>query len=139
MRMKEKEKILQQHPYKIWEGKDGKWYTYLSDENKGRVKKSSKELIENIIISYYKGIQKEKRSISFKKRYNIWVQRQLDCKVSNNTVNKYNCDYKRFFQDSSIELEEISSITDEMLYSFLVNRIKQKNYLIEQQSQCLEC
>ncbi len=57
------------------------------------------------------------------------MQRQLDCKVSNNTVNKYNCDYKRFFQDSSIELEEISSITDEMLYSFLVNRIKQKNYL----------
>ncbi len=47
MRMKEKEKILQQHPYKIWEGKDGKWYTYLSDENKGRVKKSSKESIEN--------------------------------------------------------------------------------------------
>jgi len=35
MRMKEQQRILRQHPYKIWEGKDGKWYTYLPDEKKG--------------------------------------------------------------------------------------------------------
>ena len=34
--MKRKE-LLDKHPYKIWEGKDGKWYTYLPDEKKGRV------------------------------------------------------------------------------------------------------
>lgn len=127
MRMKENQNFLQQHPYKIWEGKDGKWYTYLLDENKGRVKKkkNSKSEIESVIIKYYKSIKKN--SVLFKDRYEVWVQRQLDCGVSNNTVNKYNCDYIRFFESSPIEFKKINDIDDEMLYSFLVNRIKQKN------------
>ena len=36
--MKRKE-LLDKHPYKIWEGKDGKWYTYLPDEKKGSVQR----------------------------------------------------------------------------------------------------
>ena len=30
-----KEELLKKHPYKIWEGKEGEWYTYLPDEKKG--------------------------------------------------------------------------------------------------------
>jgi hypothetical protein len=35
--MKKRQEILKKHIYKIYEGKDGKWYTYLPDEEKGRV------------------------------------------------------------------------------------------------------
>ncbi len=31
--MKRKE-LLEKHPYKIWQGKDGEWYTYLPDDKK---------------------------------------------------------------------------------------------------------
>lgn len=34
-----RDELLKKHPYKIWQGKDGKWYTYLPDDKKGRVKK----------------------------------------------------------------------------------------------------
>ena len=40
--MQKRKEILEKHPYKIWEGKDGKWYTYLPDEENGRVLKKRK-------------------------------------------------------------------------------------------------
>ena len=39
--MKRKE-LLEKHPYKIWEGKDGKWYTYLPAQGGGRALKKRK-------------------------------------------------------------------------------------------------
>lgn len=36
IQMEKRKELLRKHPYEIWEGKDGKWHTYLPDENKGR-------------------------------------------------------------------------------------------------------
>lgn len=41
--MREKEELLSKHPYKIWGSKDGKWYTYLPDESRGRILKKKKQ------------------------------------------------------------------------------------------------
>ncbi len=119
MESMKRDEFLKKHQYKIWQGKDGKWYTYLPDDKKGRVKKkkSSKKEIENVVIEYYKNLKMEPV---------IFKQRQLDCGVSNNTMNRYNCDYVRFFEDSTIEFMDISKIDDEILYCFLINRIRQK-------------
>lgn len=45
--MKKRQELLNNHPYKIWEGSNGKWYTYLPDEKKGRIlkKKSTKSCL----------------------------------------------------------------------------------------------
>lgn len=53
--MKRKE-LLEKHPYKIWQGKDSKWYTYLPDDKKGRVQRerNSQKGIEDIVIAYWK-------------------------------------------------------------------------------------
>ena len=40
--MKKRQELLNSHPYKIWMGSNGKWYTYLPDEEKGRVFKKEK-------------------------------------------------------------------------------------------------
>ena len=37
--MEEKRKIIEQHKYKIWEGKDGKWRTYLPEINNDKASK----------------------------------------------------------------------------------------------------
>ena len=37
--MKKRQELINNHPYKIWEGSNGKWYTYLPDEMKGRILK----------------------------------------------------------------------------------------------------
>lgn len=52
--MKKRQELLDNHPYKIWCGSNGKWYTYLPDETKGRVlkKKSTRKDIEDVVIIY---------------------------------------------------------------------------------------
>ena len=56
--MAERDKYLQQHPYKIWQGKDGKWRTYLPDKTKanGRklIKRTSEEDIKKEVAKYYR-------------------------------------------------------------------------------------
>ena len=37
--MKKRQELLNNHSYKIWCGSNGKWYTYLPDDNKGRILK----------------------------------------------------------------------------------------------------
>ncbi len=32
MEAMKREELLEKHPYKIWQGKDEKWYTYLPDD-----------------------------------------------------------------------------------------------------------
>lgn len=54
-----KNEVLEKHPYAVWKGKNGFWYTYLpnSTKSKGRELKKRKQEddIYDLIISYYKG------------------------------------------------------------------------------------
>ena len=56
--MKKRQELLNNHPYKIWCGSNGKWYTYLPDETKGRIlkKKSTKKDIEDVVIKYQESV-----------------------------------------------------------------------------------
>ena len=73
--MKRKE-LLEKHPYKIWQGKDGKWYTYLPDDKKGRVlrKKTSQKSIEDDVIAYLKT---ELENPTITEVFNEWNDRRL--------------------------------------------------------------
>ena len=44
--MAKNKELLEKHPYTIYQGKNGKWCTYLPDEKKGRVfrKRNTKEI-----------------------------------------------------------------------------------------------
>ena len=58
LEMKKRQELLKNHPYKIWCGSNGKWYTYLPDEEKGRIlkKKSTRKDIEDVVIQYQESI-----------------------------------------------------------------------------------
>lgn len=72
--MKKKE-LLEKHPYKIWQGKDGKWYTYLPDKEKGRIlkKKSTREAVEKEVIAYWKS---ELENPTITEVFNEWNDRR---------------------------------------------------------------
>lgn len=132
MEAMKREELLKRHPYKIWQGKDGKWYTYLPDKEKGRVlkKKSTKNKMEDLIILYYKqeGKKEDEKMYMFRERYSIWVKRQKDCGVVDNTVTKYESDYKRFFEESCIEnRNEVELATLTGMSSGELSRLMWKN------------
>lgn len=53
--MSKREELLKKHPYKIWQGKDGYWHTYIPDKD-GRSprKRREKSDLESLIIDYWK-------------------------------------------------------------------------------------
>ncbi len=56
--MQKREEILKKHPYSIWKGKNGKWYTYLPNQEKSRgkalKKRNTQKEIEDLIIEFWK-------------------------------------------------------------------------------------
>lgn len=57
--MQRRKELLEKHPFKIWEGSDGLWNTYLPDEDKGRIRKRkrTREELENFVrgsIAFHK-------------------------------------------------------------------------------------
>lgn len=124
--MKKRQDILSKHCYKIWQGKDGKWYTYIQNEDNTRklIKRTSKKAIEDYVVSLYK--KNEDAQKTFLDMYYKWRKTQ-DIMVSYNTVAKYNTDFKRYFEDNKDFVQKnISCITEDDIKTFLVLTIKSK-------------
>lgn len=120
--MNKREKMLSAHKWAISQGKDGKWRTYIPDENNGRkmIKRTSKSDLEDAVIAYYLNKSKEsenKEQYKFKNRFKVWVERQKMCERSDNTIYKYNVDYKRFFAGRKIEDMDIRKIDESIIMS----------------------
>ena len=119
--MNKRKELLSRHPYKIWQGKDGKWRSYLPDEKKGRrlINRSSQKDVENEIIKYWK-TQEENPKI--KEVFQEWNDRRLELKKISEAThlrNKqiFNRHYKEFGEEriKSIEPEEIEEFLEEQI------------------------
>lgn len=105
---------LRMHTNEVWKGKDGYWKTKVRDSNYRDglklIKRKDKESLYLAVSDHYKNSEESR---TFKMRFDIWVDRQIKCGRSSNTVYKYRTDYNRFFKDYDIELGDISKLTDE--------------------------
>lgn len=124
IRMDRRAKMLAEHPHKIYES-NGKWYTYINKEGSDKrvlVKRKSKEDIEGYVIS----LIEEKHKLTFKQRFDIWVDRQRMCGRSPNTIYKYKKDYERFFEGYPIEDMNIEYITEDVLVEHIRTVLAEK-------------
>lgn len=119
------QELLNKHTYEIWQGKDGKWRTYLPDSQKGRrlIKKTKRENVEKEIINYYKKEEQDKVK-TFKDCYFHWrsVHDEL---VSDNSVYRYETDYKRYFDKTKFENMEMADIKEDDITLFMLNKIRE--------------
>lgn len=127
--MKNDLKILDSHPYKIWCGNNGNWYTYLPDENKKRIlkKRRTKEDIENVIISYWK---EKNNTHTLESVFFEWVNDKLKYgEIQKGTFDRYETDFCRFFNESETDLSKIdvALISEDVLEEFIRLTIKNKN------------
>lgn len=107
--MLKKKEILKKHPYKIWEGKNGKWYTYLPDDEKGRklVKRNTLDDIEKSIIVYWKRNSEEEKQkkiaeeISLKNIFPNWLRYKQLHTDSTSYIKRITADWKRFYVKES--------------------------------------
>lgn len=95
-----REELLKKHPYKIWQGKDGNWYTYLPNHEKGRIlkKRTTQKAIEDIAIRYWKT---EVENPTIREVFKEWNDRRLELKKISNATHLrntqiFNRHYKEF-------------------------------------------
>lgn len=125
METMKREELLKKHQYKIWQGRDGKWYTYLPDESKkdGRrlIKRIDKAILEDIVVEY---CRKEER-VYLKDIFEEWVSQKLEYgEIQKQTYDRYKTDFRRFFTNSDISKKDIRKITEDDLELFVRNAIK---------------
>ena len=119
--MTKRQELLNNHPYKIWEGSNGKWYTYLPDEEKGRIlkKKSKKKDIEDIIITYWNEII---NSPTIEEIFNEWNDYRLELKkISKSSHTRLKQVFKRHY--SEFGKKRIKDVTEDEFIEFLERQI----------------
>ena len=97
--MKKREELLNKHIYKIWEGTNGKWYTYLPDNVHGRTlkKRNSRIEIEDIIAAYWK---EQEENPTVEEVFKEWNDRRLELqKIPAATHWRNEKLFKRFFSE----------------------------------------
>lgn len=125
MEAMKREELLKQHPYEIWQSKDGKWYTYLPAQGGGRVlkKRKSKKDLENIVIDYYKNNQEVRLEDLFQE----WAAQKLEYgEIQKQTFDRYTTDFHRFFDNSDIANKDIRKITEDDLELFIRETIRKQ-------------
>lgn len=125
MEAMKRDELLKKHQYKIWQGKDRKWYTYLPDDKKGRVlkKRTSKSDIEKEIVTYWRT---ESENPTIREVFEEWNDRRLELKKIGNATHLrntqiFNRHYKEFGN------QRIKSVSSDEIGEFLEEQIPEHN------------
>lgn len=127
MEMNERKKYLNMHPYSVWEGKDGKWYTYLPDDEKGRKLKklATKKSIEDFIVKYYKQAEDEP---NVKQVFYEWLDKKLKYgEIQKQTYDRYINDFEKYFIPKPISVSKIRYVTENQIEDFIMETIVENN------------
>ena len=119
--MTKRQELLNNHPYKIWEGTNGKWYTYLPDEMKGRIlkKRNTKRDIEDIIIIYW---NEQINSPTIEEIFYEWNDYRLGLnKISKSSHTRLEQVFKRHY--STFGKKHIRDVTENEFIEFLERQI----------------
>lgn len=119
---KEKQEILAKHNFNVWQGKDGRWCTYLpSDSGRKFVKRKNKEDIEKAIVDHYYDVTLVRISDVFDE----WIEDKMYYKeLTESSYQRYMSDYHRFFkEDNYICQKPFKNITYEDLEMFIKDTI----------------
>ncbi|MDO4344120.1 MAG: site-specific integrase [Eubacteriales bacterium] len=121
-----RKEILKNHKAAISQHKDGRWRTYVpTPSGKPKLKvRTTREKLEDDIVEAYKAIQQaQKQGITFEECY--WRWREVhDLKISNNTIAKYDTDYKRYFEGEAFSERPIADITEEEVERFIFSKME---------------
>ncbi len=136
LNMTKREKILKQHPYKIYPTDNGKaWRTYLpaTDEHDHRkpVRRKNKEDVEDAVVKFYTELWKSQRKevLTFEKGYEAWLRYKNDkTSTKAKTIQEYTYDWKRFFANSELAQMPIKSITPSDIDDFYEKTTKDLQY-----------
>ena len=117
--MQKKKAILDKHTYKIYQGNDGKWYTYLPyDNGRKKIKAITEEKLLDKVVSFYEERAEKEEKVTVEEIFQRWSSWKLTNKdVSKQTIDRYTIDFDKYFAD--IKDVDIKGIQDEFMEDFI--------------------
>ena len=123
--MEKKKELVEKHPYKAWQGKNGSWYVYLPDKEKGRVlkRKSSKAGIENVIVAYQK---EQMDNPTIEEVFTEWNDYRRDLKkIAKSSHTRMKQTFNQHFKEFG--KKRIKTVTELEIIEFLERQIPEHN------------
>ena len=122
--MQKREEILKKHAYKIYQGKDGNWYTYLPcEKSRKKIKANTKEKVEDKVVSFLK---EKEDDPTVKEIFFCWISEKLSRnEISRATYDRYCVDFGKYF--AKIKSKHIKGIDQCFLEDFVKDSIPDFN------------
>lgn len=120
IQMEKRKELLGRHPYSVWQGKNGSWYTYIQTEN-GRAlrKRKTRESLEDII--FQEELKKE-QDVTIEEAFTEWNDWKLELgKVCEATYYRNQNIFKRHYDKFGKRL--ITTVTEDEFSDFLERQI----------------
>ena len=116
----ERKKILQQHKNKIWQGKNGNWYTYLDGK---LVKRDVQRKLEDFLVEHYRSLLE---SPPFEKVFYDWANKKLMYgEIQKQTYDNYLTEYKCLVEGTPFSKLRLRELTENLLEDFIKMTIKE--------------
>lgn len=123
--MEKKKELIEKHPYQAWQGKNGSWYVYLPDKEKGRIlkRKSTKAGIENVIVAYQK---EQMDNPTIEEVFNEWNDYRRDLKkITKSSHTRMKQTFNQHFKEFG--KRKIKAVTELEIIEFLERQIPEHN------------
>lgn len=127
-------KVESIHSRPITQLPNGRWQTYVTDPETGKLKEiklaTREKVIERLYKIYFEG---EKTTIrSLESLYKPWLDYKKNITNSPNTITRHKQHYKKYFQGSKIFGKDITKIKRTELNEFCNNIVKKNNLTMKE-------
>lgn len=127
LEMKNRQEILKSHEYKIWQGNNGLWYTYLPDttkkNNRRLIKRKTEEELDTVIVEYYRKA-KAKQDMTLESLYPEWLNYYKVHTTKTASVKRYSTEWTRYYISDPIIKKPLKSLTTLMLDEWVHSNIQ---------------
>ncbi len=143
MRQARRDLVLENHPYAIYKGKDGRYRTYVKDYSKKNnrrliAKQTMEDLLEALCDDYYgvdRSTAKNKEAYTMASLFEEWLEYK-SLHVAQTTVDRTRRDWTRYYAGEKITRKPIVTLTKleldvwvhEMIRKFEMNKHRFANF-----------
>ena len=94
--MQERQQFIDNHNYKVWQGKNGYYYTYIDKNGKrSQVRRRNLKDLENEIVKY----GKLNKYLLLEELFYEWLNQKYEFKeITKQTYDRYVCDFNHYFE-----------------------------------------
>ena len=119
----ERKQILSEHPYQMWEGANGLWYTYLKEGEKRKLKKrKTRKELEDSVVAFYR---RQEVNPTVEELFKEWIgNRGKREEIEKSTVSRYERVFESCF--GSIASKRIKRLNEADIENFVKDTVHEK-------------